>query len=195
MAGEFKATLIKFKTAISFPVEHPTRPLCILRTGLPSTGRHQMWTFWRWSSLRWLTCTLEASTDGADRSSSKWRRGMAARRAIIASVPVRCSLSPPNHPPLGAQYLHWIVNGRDFHLKYTWGQACYVWVTRATAQRIAGLLTNLRLLISIFQASILALNRRRGDTHKLDRKTVLTFNTSLQCAKRLLSSLRLNRSA
>ena len=184
MAGEFKATLIKFKTAISFLVEHPTRPLCILRTGLPSTGRHQMWTFWRWSSLRWLTCTLEASTDGADRSSSKWMRGMAAVRAIIASVPVRCSLSPPNHPPLGAQYLHWIVNGRDFHLKYTWGQACYVWVTRATAQRIAGLLT--RLLISIFQASILALNKRRCDAHKLDRKTVHNLDTSQQWCQIIL---------
>ena len=31
-----------------------------------------------------------------------------------------------------------------------------------------------------------------GNTHKPDRKTVLTFNTSQQCAKLLLSSLRLN---
>ena len=36
------------------------------------------------------------------------------------------TLAPLNHSPLGAQYLHWIVAGRDFHLKYTWGQACYV---------------------------------------------------------------------
>ena len=34
---------------------------------------------------------------------------------------------------------------------------------------------------------------RRGHTHKPDGETVLTFNTSQQCAEMLLSSLRLNR--
>ena len=65
-------------------------------------------------------------------------------------------------------------------------------MTRATVRCIVGLHKNLRLLISLFQASIGALNRRRGDTHKQDRKTVLTtVLASLQCTELLLSSLRL----
>ena len=38
-------------------------------------------------------------------------------------------------------------------------------------------------LVSHFQASIWALNRRRGNAHKQVRKTVLTFNTSQQCLR------------
>ena len=75
------------------------------------------------------------------------------------------------------------------------GQACWVWVKRATSQSIAVLHKNLTLLVSLFQGGIRALNRRRGDTHKADRKIVLTFNTSQQCTKMLLSSLRLHRPA
>ena len=49
---------------------------------------------------------------------------------------------------------------------------------------------NFTLLFSHFQASIWALNRRRGDPHKLDRKTVLTLNTSQQYLIFLLSCFR-----
>ena len=66
---------------------------------------------------------------------------------------------------------------------------------RATSQSIAVLHKNLTLLVSLFQGGIRALNRRRGDTHKVDGKIVLTFNTSQQCAEMLLSSLRLYRPA
>ena len=72
-------------------------------------------------------------------------------------------------------------------------QACSVWVDRATSRRIAGLHKNFSLLVSPFQASIWALNRKRGDTPVPDRETVLTLNTSQQCAEMLLMSLRLNR--
>ena len=42
---------------------------------------------------------------------------------------------------------------------------------------------------------IWALNRRRGNAHKPDRKTVLTFNTSRQCLRILLSCFRARTSA
>ena len=49
---------------------------------------------------------------------------------------------------------------------------------------IAGLFT---LLVSLFQARFWALNRRRGDAHKLDRQTERRVNTTQQCAELLLA--------
>ena len=46
-------------------------------------------------------------------------------------------------------------------------------VTGATVRRVSGLYEKFTLLVSLFQASIWALNRRRGDAHKPDRNTVL----------------------
>ena len=51
---------------------------------------------------------------------------------------------------------------------------------------IAGMHKNFTLLVSHFKASICALNRRRGDTHKWGRMTVLILNTSQQCLRFLL---------
>ena len=81
------------------------------------------------------------------------------------------------------------------HFRPRFEQACEVWVRRARSHRLARLHKNYKLLVSLFQASIWALNRRKGDTHKPDRDTVMTFNTSQQCADMLLLSLRLNRPA
>ena len=55
---------------------------------------------------------------------------------------------------------------------------------------IAGMYKNFTLLVSHFQASIWALNRRRGEAHKPDRKVVLTFNTSQQYLIILLTWFR-----
>ena len=59
---------------------------------------------------------------------------------------------------------------------------------------IARVQENFVLLVSHFQASIWALNRRRGNVHKPDRKTGLTFNTSQQYLRILLMCFRARRS-
>ena len=59
---------------------------------------------------------------------------------------------------------------------------------------IARVQENFVLLVSHFQASIWALNRRRGNVHKLDRKTGQTFNTSQQYLRILLMCFRARRS-
>ena len=63
-------------------------------------------------------------------------------------------------------------------------------VTGATVRRVSGLYEKFTLLVSLFQASIWALNRRRGDAHKPDRKTVVKCLATQQCAELLLSSSR-----
>ena len=54
-------------------------------------------------------------------------------------------------------------------------QRSWVRMTRVWVRRIAGFFT---LLDSLFQASFWALNRRRGDAHKLDRQTERLVNTT-----------------
>ena len=55
---------------------------------------------------------------------------------------------------------------------------------------IAGMHKDFTLLVSHFQASILALNRRRGEDYKLDRKIVMTYNTFQQYVRILLTCFR-----
>ena len=68
---------------------------------------------------------------------------------------------------------------------HTSQQRSWVRMTRVWVRRIAGFFT---LLDSLFQASFWALNRRRGDAHKLDRQTERLVNTTQQCAKLILAS-------